>query len=48
MKKSHFYPAVLAGWTKALSQIQVEKMPQVPGSNLAWGIYVTDETKLRC
>ena len=28
--------AVVAEWSKALSQIQVERMPKVPGSNPAW------------
>ena len=34
------YLAVVAEWSKALSQIQVERMPQVPGSNPAWGMYL--------
>ena len=29
-----------AEWSKALSQIQVERMPQVPSSDLAWGMYL--------
>ena len=33
-------PAVVAEWSKALSQIQVERIPKVPGSNSAWGMYL--------
>ena len=33
-------PTVVAEWSKALSKIQVERMPQVPGSNPSWGMYL--------
>ena len=32
-------PAVVAEWSKPLSQIQVKKMSEVPGSNPHLGLY---------
>ena len=33
---------MVAEWSKALSQIQVETMPLFPGLNPAWGMYLYD------
>ena len=39
-EKESFLSSRVGWWTKAPSQIQVERMPQVPGSNPAWGMYI--------